>query len=54
MTAHLVCDAMNMAIDSRGEIDETIMHTDRGSQYCSLQLQRLLKKAGVIEHEQER
>jgi putative transposase len=48
MTAHLACDAMQMAIGNRGEIDATIMHTDRGSQYCSKQFQRLLKANGIL------
>lgn len=48
MTAHLVCDAMAMAIASRGEINGTIMHTDRGSQYCSKRFQDQLKKAGIL------
>lgn len=48
MRSHLVCDAMKMAIGQRGEINDTIMHTDRGSQYCSKMFQRLLKEAGII------
>ena len=47
MTRQLVCDAMSMAIGARGELDGTIMHTDRGSQYCSDQFQRLLRRHGI-------
>jgi len=47
MTRQLVCDAMGMAITARGQVDGTIMHTDRGSQYCSHQCQRLLSKHGL-------
>lgn len=39
----LVCDAMQMAIDQRTDFAGVIMHTDRGSQYCSKQFQRMLK-----------
>ena len=47
MTRQLVCNAMSMAIDARGEVAGTIMHTDRGSQYCSKQFQRLLRTHGI-------
>lgn len=48
MTTHLVCDAMQMAISNRGSLDGTIMHTDRGSQYCSKRFQRQLKSNGIL------
>jgi putative transposase len=35
MTAKLVCDALSMALIRRKRPREVIMHTDRGSQYCS-------------------
>lgn len=35
MTAPLVTDAMNMALDRRGSPAGVIVHSDRGSQYCS-------------------
>ena len=44
MTKELVCDAMQMAINQRTDFEGVIMHTDRGSQYCSNQFQRLLKR----------
>ena len=47
MTKKLVCDAMKMAIKQRAEFSGVIMHTDRGSQYCSKQFQRLLRSHGI-------
>ena len=47
ITTHLVCAAMQMAILHRGDTDGTIMHTDRGSQYCSKLFQQLLKENGL-------
>ena len=39
---------MDMAIEARGtNVHGAIMHTDRGSQYCSSQFQDLLKKHGI-------
>lgn len=35
MTASLVCDALNMALWRRGFPEGVIVHSDRGSQYCS-------------------
>ncbi|MGO2509744.1 MAG: IS3 family transposase [Vibrio hibernica] len=35
MTAILVCDALSMALFRRGFPEEVIVHSDRGSQYCS-------------------
>ena len=36
MTAKLVCDALlNMAIRNQKPTKELIVHSDRGSQYCS-------------------
>ena len=48
MTRQLVCNAMAMAIDTRGDLNGTIMHTDRGSQYCSNQFQQLLRTHGIL------
>lgn len=36
MTADLVCDALRMALWRRKQPKSVIVHTDRGSQYCSL------------------
>ncbi len=35
MTATLVCDALSMALFRRGIPEEVVIHSDRGSQYCS-------------------
>ncbi|CAH8236326.1 IS3 element protein InsF [Vibrio aestuarianus] len=35
MTASLVCDALSMALFRRGFPEQVIVHSDRGSQYCS-------------------
>lgn len=43
MTQHLVCDALTMALFRRGFPQNTIIHSDRGSQYCSRPYQRLIK-----------
>jgi len=44
MTADIVCDALQMALRRRGYPAGVIVHTDRGSQYCSKPYQRLIKK----------
>jgi len=43
MTQQLVCDALTMALFRRGFPKGVIIHSDRGSQYCSTRYQRLLK-----------
>lgn len=35
MTATLVCDALSMALFRRGFPEQVVLHSDRGSQYCS-------------------
>jgi len=47
MRSSLVCDALSMALANRSYSDNVIIHTDRGSQYCSKQYQRLIKKNNV-------
>ena len=42
MTQQLVCDALTMALFRRGFPKGTIIHSDRGSQYCSRRYQRLI------------
>jgi transposase InsO family protein len=48
MTATLVCDALRMALFRRHLPRGVIMHTDRGSQYCSRQHRALLDAHGLI------
>ena len=47
MTADLVCTALQIALTTRQPVEGLIMHTDRGSQYCSGQYQDLLKKHDI-------
>ena len=44
MTASLVCEALTMALWRRKMPAGVIVHSDRGSQYCSADYQRLLQK----------
>ena len=44
----LVEDAIRMAICRRRPKPGTIFHSDRSSQYCSLDFQKLLKSYGLI------
>jgi len=48
MTARLVCDALTMALFRRKQPKGVIVHTDRGSQYCSHDYQTLLRDHGFI------
>jgi transposase InsO family protein len=50
MTAQLVCDALKMALWRRGMPTGVIVHSDRGSQYCSGVYQALLDEHGLICH----
>ena len=47
MTQRLMCDALTMALFRRGFPRGVIIHSDRGSQYCSKAYQRLIKVAGL-------
>ena len=44
----LVCDALTMALFKRGFPKNVIVHTDRGSQYCSKQYQRLIANNHLV------
>jgi putative transposase len=48
MTSTLVCDALRMALFHRKMPSGVIMHTDRGSQYCSREHRTLLDQHGLI------
>jgi len=48
MTASLVCDALTMALWRRAFPRGVIVHTDRGSQYCSAAYQQLLKRHELL------
>ena len=45
---HLVCNALNMALFRRKFPTGVIVHSDRGSQYCSKKYQNMLKKHGLV------
>jgi transposase InsO family protein len=48
MTTPLVCDALKMALFRRKLPRGVIVHSDRGSQYCSREHRALLKEHGLI------
>lgn len=48
MTATLVCDALTMALFRRKRPRGVIMHTDRGSQYCSREHRDLLATNDLV------
>ena len=47
MSRLLVCDALTMALWRRGKADGLLFHSDRGSQYCSHDFQKMLKDYGI-------
>jgi len=47
MTQHLVCDALTMAVLHLHNPASTILHSDRGSQYCSIRYQYLIMNPGL-------
>ena len=47
MTQQLVCEALTMALFRRRFPKNTIIHSDRGSQYCSHRYQQLLRTNGL-------
>ena len=47
MTQQLMCDALLMTLFRRGFPKGVIIHSDRGSQYCSKAYQRLIKVSGL-------
>ena len=48
MKAGLVCDALKMALWRRGMPRGVIVHSDRGSQYCSNAYQEIVNKNGLL------
>jgi putative transposase len=50
LRADLVCDALAMAVASRGgRVDGVVFHSDRGCQYTSRQFRRLCARMGVTQ-----
>jgi transposase InsO family protein len=47
LKADLVVKAIKMASHKRGSLKRCIFHSDRGSQYCSREVRKLLKKLGM-------
>ena len=48
MKAGLVCDALTMALQRRHYPKGFIVHSDRGSQYCSKQYRKVIKRYQLI------
>ena len=48
MTTQLVCEALQMALWRRKHPKNVIIHSDRGSQYCSKEYQKMLKEHHLI------
>ncbi len=48
MTKELVCNALQDAINHSANTQGCILHSDRGSQYCSFAYQELAKKHGFL------
>ena len=48
MTKQLVCDALIMALFKRKFPKNIIVHTDRGSQYCSNKYRKIIKNNKLI------
>ena len=46
MTAQLVCSALSMAIHNHKPSQGLIVHSDRGSQYCSHDYRNMIEKCG--------
>jgi len=50
LRAELVCDALTMAVATRGgRVDGVVFHSDRGCQYTSRQFRRLCARMGVTQ-----
>ena len=48
MTRQLVCDALTMALCRRGFPQGVLVHSDRGSQYCSKEYQQMLSDHDLL------
>ena len=48
MTKQLVVDALQEAVNNSGNVEGCILHSDRGSQYCSLQYQQMARANGFV------
>lgn len=50
MTVNLVCQALTMAVSNKRPNTGLIVHSDRGSQYCSYDYRRIIQKYGAQCH----
>ncbi|MCH3958412.1 MAG: IS3 family transposase [Selenomonas sp.] len=48
MTKQLIIDSLQDAINHSGSVEGCILHSDRGSQYCSIQYQEMAKAHGFV------
>lgn len=48
MKATLVCDALKMALQRKHFPKKVLVHSDRGSQYCSKQYRKLIKENHLV------
>jgi len=48
INTELVCEALNDAKGRIGKVNGCILHSDRGSTYCSINYQRLLEQSGFV------
>lgn len=48
MTAELACNALNMAITNQQPNKGLVVHSDRGSQYCSHAYHNIIKRHGFV------
>lgn len=49
MTSTLMCDALQMALWRRGKPKGVIVHSDRGSQYCSHAYRNMIEQNGLVQ-----
>jgi putative transposase len=49
MTSALICDAMNMELWRRGKPKGVLIHSDRGSQYCSHAYRDVFKQHDLVQ-----
>ena len=47
-TTELITDALQMALSRRGNVHGVLLHSDRGTQYASIEYQTLLKTHGIV------
>ena len=48
MKSRLAVNALNSAAARRGEVTGCILHSDRGSQFCSKKMQKAISRHGML------